>query len=411
MPSPSSSPLSPLAAGPVESTVGAAASTIEASADPGSAWVRRSPGRRLLGALGDLALSPDRKQRIRISRSLISMLVYVVCVLLTGYAAANNLIEAAPVHRLQIGLVSWIVLIYAYLRSGLNERLADPAMTLPQILGAQVWIAWSYVACAPFRGALMMLLTLVLVFGIFNLDRRGRRITNIYTVALLGSVMGWMAWHDPANYPPKVEFAHFVLMATILPVVSMLGAQLSDMRSKLKRQKNELTEALARIQDMATRDELTGLYNRRHMNELLQHAVKQTERSGQNFSLCVIDLDHFKHVNDNHGHGAGDEVLRNFARLARQTLRETDALARWGGEEFLMLLPETRHEQGLIGIQRLRERLVDLVVVNHLPDLRVTFSAGLTEFRNGETIEQAVERADQALYQAKAGGRNCTRLI
>ena len=411
MPSPSSSPLSPLAAGPVESTVGAAASTIEASADPGSAWVRRSPGRRLLGALGDLALSPDRKQRIRISRSLISMLVYVVCVLLTGYAAANNLIEAAPVHRLQIGLVSWIVLIYAYLRSGLNERLADPAMTLPQILGAQVWIAWSYVACAPFRGALMMLLTLVLVFGIFNLDRRGRRITNIYTVALLGSVMGWMAWHDPANYPPKVEFAHFVLMATILPVVSMLGAQLSDMRSKLKRQKNELTEALARIQDMATRDELTGLYNRRHMNELLQHAVKQTERSGQNFSLCVIDLDHFKHVNDNHGHGAGDEVLRNFARLARQTLRETDALARWGGEEFLMLLPETRHEQGLIGIQRLRERLVDLVVVNHLPDLRVTFSAGLTEFRSGETIEQAVERADQALYQAKAGGRNCTRLI
>ena len=391
--------------------MGAAASTIEASADPGSAWVRRSPGRRLLGALGDLALSPDRKQRIRISRSLISMLVYVVCVLLTGYAAANNLIEAAPVHRLQIGLVSWIVLIYAYLRSGLNERLADPAMTLPQILGAQVWIAWSYVACAPFRGALMMLLTLVLVFGIFNLDRRGRRITNIYTVALLGSVMGWMAWHDPANYPPKVEFAHFVLMATILPVVSMLGAQLSDMRSKLKRQKNELTEALARIQDMATRDELTGLYNRRHMNELLQHAVKQTERSGQNFSLCVIDLDHFKHVNDNHGHGAGDEVLRNFARLARQTLRETDALARWGGEEFLMLLPETRHEQGLIGIQRLRERLVDLVVVNHLPDLRVTFSAGLTEFRSGETIEQAVERADQALYQAKAGGRNCTRLI
>lgn len=391
--------------------MGAAASTIEASADPGSAWVRRSPGRRLLGALGDLALSPDRKQRIRISRSLISMLVYVVCVLLTGYAAANNLIEAAPVHRLQIGLVSWIVLIYAYLRSGLNERLADPAMTLPQILGAQVWIAWSYVACAPFRGALMMLLTLVLVFGIFNLDRRGRRITNIYTVALLGSVMGWMAWHDPANYPPKVEFAHFVLMATILPVVSMLGAQLSDMRSKLKRQKNELTEALARIQDMATRDELTGLYNRRHMNELLQHAVKQTERSGQNFSLCVIDLDHFKHVNDNHGHGAGDEVLRSFARLARQTLRETDALARWGGEEFLMLLPETRHEQGLIGIQRLRERLVDLVVVNHLPDLRVTFSAGLTEFRSGETIEQAVERADQALYQAKAGGRNCTRLI
>ncbi|WP_374593647.1 GGDEF domain-containing protein [Aquabacterium sp.] len=393
---PPSRPLPPPAAAPVEAS---------------AAWVRPSPTRRLLGALGDLALSPDRKQRIRISRSLISMLVYVVCVLITGYGADNGLVEPGPVHHLQIGLVSWIVVVYTCLRSGFNERFADPALTLPQILGAQVWIAWSYVACAPFRGALMMLLALVLVFGIFNLNRLGRRVTNIYTVTLLGSVMGWMAWHDPAHYPPKVEFAHFVLMATILPVVSMLGAQLSDMRSKLKRQKNELTEALARIQEMATRDELTGLYNRRHMNEMLQQAIKQMERSGQTFSLCVIDLDHFKHVNDNHGHGAGDEVLRNFARLARQTLRETDALARWGGEEFLMLLPETRHEQGLIGIQRLRDRLRELVVVDHLPDLRVTFSAGLTEFRGGETIEQAVERADQALYQAKAGGRNCTRLI
>ena len=301
MPPPSSPSLTPLAAGPAGSAVGVAA---DAPGETSAAWVRRSPGRRLLGALGDVVLSPDRKQRIRISRSMISMLVYVVCVLLTGYAAANDLIEAAPVRRLQIGLVSWIVLIYAYLRSGLNERLADPAMTLPQILGAQVWIAWSYIACAPFRGALMMLLTLVLVFGIFNLNAMGRRVTNLYTVALLGSVMGWMAWHDPAHYPPKVELAHFVLMATILPVVSMLGAQLSDMRAKLKRQKNDLTEALARIQDMATRDELTGLYNRRHMNEMLQQAIKQMERSGESFSLCVIDLDHFKHVNDNHGHGA-----------------------------------------------------------------------------------------------------------
>ena len=125
----------------------------------------------------------------------------------------------------------------------------------------------------------------------------------------------------------------------------------------------------------------------------------------------MIDLDHFKHVNDNHGHRAGDEVLRNFARLARQTLREAEALARWGGEEFLMLLPETRHDQGLIGIQRIRDRLADHVIAPSVPGLRVTFSAGLTEFKSGESIEQAVERADQALYQAKASGRNCTRLV
>lgn len=369
---------------------------------------RRSAGRRLLDSLASLVLTDERKQRIRISRSLISMLVYVVCVALTGYGAAYGLVEPGPVHWLQIGLVSWIVLIYACLRSGLNEYLSDPAMTLPQILGAQIWIAGAYITCSPFRGALLMLLALVLVFGIFNLNALGRRVTNIYTLALLGAVMVWMSYHHPRLFPAKVEIAHFVLMATILPVVSMLGAQLSDMRSRLKRQKNELAEALARIQEMATRDELTGLYNRRHINELMLQSIKHMERSGQGFSLCIIDLDHFKRVNDTYGHGVGDEVLRNFARLARQTIRETDSLARWGGEEFLLLMPETSHTQGLTGVQRIRSRLQDLVISNAVPQLRVTFSAGLTEFRAGESIEQAVERADQALYQAKASGRNLT---
>ncbi len=374
------------------------------------AVVRRTGWRKALGSLGDLVLSDDRKQRIRISRSMISMLVYVVCVALTGYGVANNMVPEGPVRWLQLGLVSWIVAVYAFLRSGLNERLKDPAMTLPQILGAQIWIAGSYITCAPFRGALLMLLCLVLVFGIFNLNTLGRRITNVYTVALLGAVMAWMSYHHPDQYPRKVELIHFILMATILPVVSMLGAQLSNMRAKLKRQKDELAEALQRIQEMATRDELTGLYNRRHMNELIVHAVKHMERSGQVFSLCIIDLDHFKRINDTHGHGVGDEVLRSFARMARQTLRETDSLARWGGEEFLLLLPETNNDQGLIGIQRIRSRLQELVIAQALPDLRITFSAGLTEFRVDDSAEQALERADQALYSAKAAGRNCTRL-
>lgn len=162
---------------------------------------------------------------------------------------------------------------------------------------------------------------------------------------------------------------------------------------------------------MATRDELTGLYNRRHMNEMLQHAIKHMERTGRSFSLCILDLDHFKQVNDTHGHIVGDDVLRHFARLARQTLRDTDVLARWGGEEFLMLLPETRQELGLIAVQRIRQQLQDFAIAPSVPALRTTFSAGLTEFRLGETIEQAIERADHALYDAKNGGRNCTRYI
>ena len=365
--------------------------------------------RRVLRWLGGVVLSTDHHQRIRISRSLIAMLVYVSCVVLTGYSAANGIVEPGPVVWLQAGLVSWVVLIYACLRSGLNLRFSDPALTLPQIMGAQVWIAASYVTCPPLRGSLMMLLALVLIFGIFSLNALERKLTSLYTLVLMGGAMAWMAHSRPADYPAKIEIAHFILMATILPVVSLLGALLADIRSKLRHQKQELRQALARIQEMAIRDDLTQLHNRRHMGELLVQQIKLAERAGRGFSLCILDLDHFKQINDSFGHGVGDEVLRSFADLARRKLRETDALARWGGEEFLLLMPDTTVDQALLVVQRMRAGLVDLHVADTLPELRLTFSAGLTEFQFDEALETTIERADRLLYQAKSEGRNCTR--
>ncbi|TAK79404.1 MAG: GGDEF domain-containing protein [Aquabacterium sp.] len=354
-------------------------------------------------------LSTDHRQRIRISRSLIASLVYVSCVVLTGYSAANGIVEPGPVVWLQAGLVGWTVLIYACLRSGFSLRFSDPALTLIQIMGAQVWIAASYVTCPPLRGSLMMLLALVLVFGIFSLNALERKLTSLYTLVLMGGAMAWMAHVRPQDYPAKIEIAHFILMATILPVVSLLGALLADIRSKLRHQKQELKQALARIQEMAIRDDLTGLHNRRHMGELLVQQVKQAERAGRGFSLCILDLDHFKQINDSFGHGVGDEVLRSFADLARRKLRETDALARWGGEEFLLLMPDTTVDQALLVVQRMRAGLTDLHVADTLPELRLTFSAGLTEFQFDEALETTIERADRLLYQAKSEGRNCTR--
>jgi diguanylate cyclase (GGDEF)-like protein len=145
------------------------------------------------------------------------------------------------------------------------------------------------------------------------------------------------------------------------------------------------------------------------MGELLVQQVKQAERVGRGFSLCILDLDHFKQINDSFGHGVGDEVLRSFADLARRKLRETDALARWGGEEFLLLMPDTTVDQALLVVQRMRAGLTDLHVADALPELRLTFSAGLTEFQFDEALETTIERADRLLYQAKSEGRNCTR--
>ncbi|MCH2240967.1 MAG: GGDEF domain-containing protein, partial [Aquabacterium sp.] len=357
----------------------------------------------------DLVLSTDRRQRLRIARAMTSMLVYAVCIGFTEYVSQQGMVDPRPVRPLQIALATWVVFIYAWLRSGLNQRSRDPALTLPQIFGAITLIAAAYAICGPLRGALTMLLALTLVFGIFNLDAAGRRASYLYAVALMAVVMSVMAVSKPDDYPAGIELAHFILVATILPVISVLGDQLSAMRQRLKRQKAELEDAFMRIQEMAIRDELTGLYNRRHMLEVIAQQIKRLERSGASFSLVILDLDHFKRINDTLGHAVGDQVLRHFAQVARKNLRQTDVIARWGGEEFLVLLPDTGGEQGIQGVQRMRASLEEGPLVEK-PEVKVTFSAGLTEFQPGETLEQAIERADQALYQAKARGRNCTKV-
>ena len=354
-------------------------------------------------------LSGNPKQRLRIKRSLLAANVFGACALMAVYAAWMGFMAASDVQLLTGAIVLNCALWYAILRSGLNLRFSDPALTLPQILAALTIIVGAYSVTGPVHGSTMMLLVLVLVFGVFNLQPRGARIAATYTVALMGVAQLIKMETDPVNYPFKLEIVHFLLTAAIVPTISRLAAQLSSMRARLQAQKDELAQALTRIQILATRDELTGLVNRRHMMDVLQQHRKRLQRSGfHRFCLAIIDLDHFKRVNDTHGHGVGDEVLRRFSAIAQQALRDTDVLARWGGEEFLLLLNDTTAEQAQIGLDRVREMLADARLSNDVPELRATFSAGLTAYDSGEPLDVCIERADRALYEAKAAGRNRT---
>jgi diguanylate cyclase (GGDEF)-like protein len=133
--------------------------------------------------------------------------------------------------------------------------------------------------------------------------------------------------------------------------------------------------------------------------------------SGHSFSVAMIDLDHFKFVNDAHGHAVGDEVLQGFARCARQVLRDTDLIARWGGEEFVILMLDTSPaDMASIALTRLSKVLQGMQVSQQVPDLRITFSAGYAMWQQGETIDHLMSRADKALYQAKNGGRDQFKL-
>jgi diguanylate cyclase (GGDEF)-like protein len=267
--------------------------------------------------------------------------------------------------------------------------------------------AIAYAMAGPMRGAIFAVLLAILMFGMFQL--RPSTVVQISLCALgqFGVVMALMAWWQPQVYRPAVELGHFLVLAATLPAVSLLTARLTAMRERSHRQRHDLAEALARIQALATRDELTGLINRRHMLELLEQERQRCVRSGRTFCIAMIDIDHFKRINDHHGHAAGDEVLRRVAREALSAIRVADVLARWGGYEFVLLLSDARLPLARGGVERVRQHIEAVSLLVGEPDLRVAISAGLAEHIAGESVAAALARADAALYEAKAQGRNC----
>jgi len=193
--------------------------------------------------------------------------------------------------------------------------------------------------------------------------------------------------------------------------LALIGMQFSTLRAELSQRNKQLTLSLARIQELASHDDLTGAFNRRHFMELLVDERERSHRTQQPYSVALFDLDHFKSINDRFGHAAGDAVLRDFCTLVQAHMRVTDRFARWGGEEFVLLMPVTTPvESASLAVERIRGAVAAHVWSDTMalpPDFRVTVSAGVATCVPGEAVEVLVARADAALYQAKKAGRNC----
>jgi diguanylate cyclase (GGDEF)-like protein len=168
----------------------------------------------------------------------------------------------------------------------------------------------------------------------------------------------------------------------------------------------KLEQALNVINELAIRDELTGSHNRRHLIGLIEQERERVMKGTQPFCVCLLDIDFFKRINDTYGHAAGDAVLRSFAVTVQKQIRESDAFGRYGGEEFLLMLPETTLEDAMLFAERVRMGIERLVFRDISGELKVSVSIGVAQFRIGETIGQTVTRADEALYTAKSSGRN-----
>ena len=190
--------------------------------------------------------------------------------------------------------------------------------------------------------------------------------------------------------------------------VSELEARVRSML-RIKTLQDELEQKNRRLEQISISDGLTGLYNHRHIQHVLHEEFERAKRTGEPLTVVMLDLDRFKDVNDTYGHQAGDRVLQEAAWILRDTAREIDKLGRYGGEEFLAILPDTGIDDGAVLSERVRQRLRrHRFRIGHHEPLHMTISAGVASYPapGVEDASTLIQRADKALYAAKEAGRD-----
>jgi len=324
-------------------------------------------------------------------------------------------------HLLLFGaLLAFNILVYLLIRTGVSTLLSDPSMTVAQMLSAIVLITLLLHYADEMRGAMISIYFMVMTFGVFALDRRKMIAMSGMVMFAFSTLVVYEILVTPEQVIFGIVFGQWSILLLGLIWFVFVGGYIHNLQQRIREQREslrdshsrleetyvQLSEAMERLAEIAVRDALTGLYNRRHFLERLEEAISLAERSGDSFHLALIDLDHFKSVNDSHGHQVGDNILQRFAVIARQTLRRSDVLARYGGEEFIVLFPEGSAEDIAEVLERLRESFSALAHDDLVAGLRVTLSAGLANWRPGDNADSLTLRADEALYTAKHKGRN-----
>lgn len=356
----------------------------------------------------DWMLTTDKRQRIRLAMSGLAALIMVFCLVVMNSVAAAGLASTSEVRVWTACSVLGLIAVYAAIRSGWSRRFKDPALTLAQILYAVTCCVAAFVIAGPARGVTLPILAIILMFGIFGLTTRQMLGVLVYSLVAFGVASGVVAARDEPDYPTVVAAAYVGMVVVVLLSSTFLTTRVQSTREHLRRQKAELARALEQIRQLATHDDLTGLLNRRAMLDRMQLEQHRSLRSGSPLLIAQLDIDHFKAVNDTHGHAAGDLVLQSFADTVRRNVRDTDVLARWGGEEFVLLLCDTPAADAVALMERLRQAVqaMQVPVPQGGQPITVTVSIGLARHTPADPLAGTLERADRALYAAKAGGRN-----
>jgi len=287
-----------------------------------------------------------------------------------------------------------------------TDRLRDHYLFVPLSL-VSITIQVGAIYLVPQIGFYFIAIIFV-VLGFGALRMTARQTGIVWAYATLGLAVLFLMTDKPIGIPMAHATERALALACFVSTLARCagaGFYGSSMREQLYRRSNALAAANARIEELAQIDELTGAYNRRYIMKYLGEKITRIQH-GDHGCIALIDLDHFKRINDRFGHPVGDEVLRRFARAIFANIRMVDKVGRYGGEEFLLVLPDTNADQAMQIVERLRDIVAEFDWSAIAPDLTLTLSAGLSEIASNDTPEDLLARADRALYRAKDAGRN-----
>ncbi len=353
-------------------------------------------------------------QALRLQRFYLAQINYLITYLVIGVAWAVGHYQGSAwlvFSHILLGLGTQLVFLLL-IRSNWNLRLKDPSMTNAQIVVAILLITYLQAFAGPLRGTLIMIYANILVFGIFQLSRRDFHIHSGLALVCFGLLITLEHYFKPGARSFTLSLVEWFVLACFLFCLSLTGSYIRELRERLQQRHNTLQAhqetlrgMMGQLQNLATTDALTGLANRRHFLTEAQRRMTLM-RPSQQLGLALIDLDHFKRINDLYGHAAGDEVLQGFAELARNSLRDGDLVARFGGEEFVILLGDSSPEALLQCMERLRTAFAVLNFDALPTGVHCSLSAGLCVICPEDDLEVCLNDADQALYLAKNSGRN-----
>ena len=334
-----------------------------------------------------------------VSCSLVSLVLLVYC-----YAGTISIVVPSAYFLSGIGLIGFFVLLS---ETHVNDRFEDHYLTLFQV-GGHVALQLGFLLAAPQIGyAFISVLFLIFEFGALRMT--SRQATVAWTLTAMGLAPIFLLTSMPIGMPVGTHTERLAAMLCFVLTIgqcAFLGLYGSSLRKMLYNRSFELKAANKRIEELAELDELTGSFNRRCIMRMLEDEIARARRSNTLCSMALIDLDWFKRINDAYGHPTGDEVLRTFAITLFANIRNIDRFGRYGGEEFLLVLPDTSSEGAARILDRLRSIIADLDWSAFSPGLRVTISAGVATLAPNENPDAVLARADAALYSAKARGRN-----